>query len=221
MFCSECGTEADGKFCYNCGSPLHVAGSTDRSSNVPPAKVEPELTSNWEDDPQYEHVISAKVVRDAIVRHSDSAVQGFSAEDFLKIYGKIVPSPVPYDKLAPIVQSMYASWGVKTGQQKSGVVRAPIGVVIARALCSLAKNAQPFKSVNQADEGCTLIAEFPSSLWAMKGEIRITITLHRHGTHVDAATNIPGQMFDWGASNKTLERLFEELRTDMGIGKPA
>ena len=28
MFCSECGVEATGKFCWSCGKPLHEPSST-------------------------------------------------------------------------------------------------------------------------------------------------------------------------------------------------
>ena len=218
MFCSECGTEAGGKFCFNCGSPLQ--GSHLSNTIQPVAAVVPTPVVDWENEVRYDRIIQVEVVREAISAHASKAVKGLSGEQFLAIYDKIVSSPIPLEKLASVVQPMYASWGVRTGKQDAQSIDAPIGVVIARALCSLAKHAQPFQRVDQADEGCTLIAEFPSSIWALKGEIRIAISKKRDRTHVAALTNIPGQMFDWGKSRKSLERLFVDLNSSMGLPNP-
>ncbi|MEW4486953.1 hypothetical protein AB1L42_02670 [Thalassoglobus sp. JC818] len=221
MFCSQCGVEADGKFCFSCGHPLHQGDGIAPETNVVPPQNElispPTHSVKWEDDICYEQVLNTDIVRSAIADHGSKAIKGFSGEDCLAIYDKIVPSPIPLAKLATVVQPLYASFGVRTGKTREGTVSAPPGVVLARALCSLAKHTQPFQRVEQADDRCTLIAEFPSSIWALKGEIRITVTKQSNVAHVSALTNIPGQAFDWGKSTKALERLFSDLHSDMGI----
>lgn len=37
MFCSKCGKEANGEFCWNCGAPISSAPSNDRSEQTPPS----------------------------------------------------------------------------------------------------------------------------------------------------------------------------------------
>ncbi|TWT46370.1 hypothetical protein KOR42_43470 [Thalassoglobus neptunius] len=221
MFCSQCGVEADGKFCFACGHRLHQIDGDIHESNAAPPENEliapPSYAVNWEDDICYEQVLQADAVRSAIAEHGSKAIEGFSGEDCLAIYDKIVPSPIPLAKLATVIQPLYASFGVRTGKTREGTVNAPPGVVLARALCSLAKHAQPFQRVEQAEDRCTLIAEFPSSIWALKGEIRVTVTKQVNETHVSALTDIPGQAFDWGKSTKALERLFADLHSEMGI----
>ena len=59
MFCSECGKEAAGKFCWNCGAPLHApSGEAVTVGSVPaPATALASTTASavsWEDDFDYE-----------------------------------------------------------------------------------------------------------------------------------------------------------------------
>ncbi|MCC9609498.1 hypothetical protein LOC68_04910 [Blastopirellula sp. JC732] len=202
MFCCECGAKAQGKFCSNCGHPL--------SAPFP-------QTDDWENDVRYEAIIHVADVRAAIDLHAKSAVKGMSAETFLSICEKVVDSPVSYSALAEIAQPMYAKLGMKTGKERAEEIAAPIGRTIARVVCSLAKHGQPIESVQQGEGGCVITAEFPSSIWAMKGQLKISIVRLVQGTLVGAETIIPGQMFDWGKSTSALAQLFADVQCEMGL----
>ncbi|TWT30571.1 hypothetical protein [Blastopirellula retiformator] len=199
MFCCECGAKAQGKFCSNCGH-----------------KIAPQ-TDDWENDVRYEAIIHVPEVRAAIDCCAQGTAKGMSAETFLSICEKVVDSPVSYGALAEISQSMYAKMGMKTGQERVEEIAAPIGRTIARVVCSLAKHGQKIESVQQGDGGCVITAEFPSSIWAMKGELKVSIVQLPTGTLVGAETIIPGQWFDWGKSTAALALLFDDLQTDMGL----
>jgi hypothetical protein len=71
--------------------------------------------------------------------------------------------------------------------------------------------------VEQFDAGCLLIAELPSSVCALAGQLTVGIEHRPKRTKVTAATRIPGQMYDWGKSQRCLDVLFKDLDTDLGL----
>ncbi len=211
MYCSECGTRASGKFCHKCGSRLHAPEH--QQDSVVDTDVEWESDVPWEHDPRYERIVRVEAVRSAITRHSAAAPKGISGEAILEVYDKIVASPIPLATLATVVQPLYASWGIRTGKERSEVVDMPIGRTIAVALISLAKHGLPFQDAQQSDSGCQLNAELPSSICALKGSLSITLIQKGQKTAVHAATTIPGQMYDWGKSDRCLDQLLSDLRS--------
>ena len=214
MFCSQCGVKASGRFCHSCGSHLHFAdtvpATTDTASVV-------NKSANWEEDPLYENIIRIESVRAVIAQHAANAPKGISAEAFLAVYDKVLQSPIPLERLAAVVQPLYASLGIRTGKDRTELLRIPVGRAIARTLCSLAKHGQTLQNVEQHENGCLVHADLPSSVCALKGAL--TVSLHRceSGTQVAATTSIPGQWYDWGKSNRCLEQLFNDLRTELGL----
>lgn len=219
MFCSECGTKAHGKFCFQCGAALQ--SSTDvllllKDQEIVEAECAPNFTA-WEHDARYENIVRVEVVRTTIAQHAIKASKGLSGEQILALYDKVIASPVPLEKLAGVIQPLYASWGVRTGKERVELINAPIGRTIARTLCSLAKHSQTFDRAEQHETGCILYAELPSSLTALKGQLIISLLRHEQQTQVTASTNIPGQFFDWGKSTRALEQFFTEIRTDLGL----
>ena len=48
-------------------------------------------------------------------------------------------------------------------------------------------------------------------MFALEGDLILTVSRTQGGTQVEAKTEIPGQMFDWGKSSRCLEALFGEL----------
>jgi hypothetical protein len=110
--------------------------------------------------------------------------------------------------IASIVAPIYAQMGVKTGKKRRDTIDQPIGRMIVAVLCGLAENGLTLREVHQGDTGCVVEANLPSDLFALKGQLVVTIERTNSGTSIEAVTNIPGQWFDWGKSTRCLDKLF-------------
>lgn len=219
MFCSQCGTKAEGKFCYQCGAPL--AGATSQSMamtpTAPPQAGDEPLTvlpADWADEVHYETVMRVPEVRERIERHAKLAPKRVSGEDLLAIFDKVASPNIPTQKLAAIAQPIYAALGIGTGKRRAESVNAPVGRALVRVLCSLARRGQPLRTVRQAEDGCMLEASLPSDAFALEGDLVVSIRRHGQATEVEAATRIKGQLYDWGKSKRCLNTLFEDLQAE-------
>lgn len=197
-YCSHCGASAENKFCSRCGQPL-------AASPAAPG-------GDWRQLICFEEVVRAPEARARIQAGAARSRKRLSGEEFLAMAGSVMSIGVPLDKLAGVVQPLYASWGVKTGKEQRQRVHAPPGETLVRVLCSLAERGQELRQVQQADDACTLVATFPSDLLALEGRLLVTVERAAEGSHVVAATKIEGQAFDWGKSRRGLERLFTDLQ---------
>lgn len=205
-FCSNCGEPAHGNFCSSCGHRIALEAVE---------KVEPEtLTGSWDDEVRYETLLRHREVRDLIKRYADSAVKGPTGEQILSIAEKIIPMGISTEKLLAVVVPIYKKMGIQMGRERQGMIAAPVGRVIVRALCSLAKHGQTIRQVHQADDGCQIDAVLPSDLWALEGDLYVTVQRQGTMTHVAARTHLAGQYLDWGKSTRRLERLFKEIQVD-------
>ncbi|MBA2116293.1 hypothetical protein [Bremerella alba] len=216
MFCSHCGVKADGNFCFQCGSPLRQADEMVSIDNTVSEDLVPAVLC-WDDDANYERIAQHPEVRTAIASHAAQARPGLSAEALMEIADKVVPIGISYSAVASIAQPMWASLGVRTGKQRSAVFAVPIGRTMARVLCSLAKNQQPVQRVEQETDGCTIQAELPSSVWAMKGILTVKLVRQDDGCVVTVATDIPGQAFDWGMSQRCVDSLLQEIQQNLDL----
>ncbi len=212
MFCSECGKPAQGKFCSNCGYALttgesDAGGATDL---VAPADIVPD----WDHEVRYEAILQYPGVRTTIERHARQAPKRLSGEQFLAIADKVVPLGVPIEKVAAVAQPLFTRLGIKTGKHRTGQVAAPVGKVLLRVLCSLARHGQSLRGVTQAEDGCLLEAALPSDMFALEGDLLVSVRRAGPFAEVDATTQIGGQLFDWGKSNRSLDRLFDDLSRD-------
>ncbi len=214
MYCSQCGTEAKGKFCQECGGQIHGAN---HATPINGQTVRVDNHVFWDEDSNYDNIIRMEPVRTAIANHAASAQKGISGEAILAIYDKIIASPIPLESLAAVLQPLYQSMGIKTGKELREVVRLPIGLTIASVLCSFAKNGQDFLSAQQIEMGCVLKAELPSSVCSLKGSLTVFLVKRQVATEVLASTVIPGQVYDWGKSQRCLQRLFQDLKSDLGL----
>jgi hypothetical protein len=197
MHCSQCGKRAEGKFCWQCGAALEPP--------TPPA--------DWQFEQSYETLIRVPEVREAIAAHAGQARPGITGEQYLAMADKLIPMGVSLELLAAIVQPLYASWGIGMSRRRQERIDAPIGRVLLRVLCSLAAQGQKLRTVEQAADGCHIMAALPSDLWSMEGDLLIGVRGVGAVTEVEAATKIKGQYFDWGKSNQRLATLFRDLTT--------
>lgn len=207
MFCSACGVEAGGNFCSLCGADL------DLSSAEPINADNPLPAGDWANQKCLDELLELPEVRALITQHMEQAHVPLSAEAFLKACD-IAMKPltgVSLSKLSSVVQPFYARIGIRTGKQQQRIIKAPPGRTLVALLCSLARHGQKLCRVIWDKEGCLLEASLPSDVWSYEG--RLIISIHWVGREavVEAATNIKGQLFDWGKSKRCLEELFTDL----------
>lgn len=222
MFCSDCGAKADGRFCWQCGVKLHTmqatepgratAGTSDESHAVKfvsdsATTFSQGATDDWADEICYERLLAVDAVRDRVASAGRRHQPGVSGEQFLAVFDAIVPTGVSIEKLSVALQPVYGRLGIKTGQTASWLLPARAGHAFLAALCALASHGHTLKSVEQATTRCDLRMTIPSSLWALAGELVVTIERESAGTRVIAAANVTGQMFDWGHCRRVLERI--------------
>lgn len=206
MFCSECGAKAAGKFCSHCGAPLLGVVS-----------VEPTIPIDWATLVDYETIISVPAVRDRIARNAAQSKKAMTGEEFLDLYGKafgkLAGIPVPMATVAHFAQALHAKLGIKTGKSRSASFATPPGETLVVVLCSLARHGRTLRDVQQFADGCIVTATLPSDVRALEGTLILSIARQGAGTIVEARTNIPGQMFDWGKSTRCLEGILSEIAT--------
>jgi len=179
---------------------------------APPRAVE-DVAQDWSRETSYERLIRVPEIRDMIDRHAAMAVKRVSGEEFLSLCEKAIPLGVPFGKLVPSAQSFNAQLGIKTGKQRSKTLRTAPGVVMVAVLCSFARHDQAVRKTTQFEDGCLLEATIPSDLWALEGALHVSVRRAGEGTRVEAATKIPGQLFDWGKSNRCLKEFFNDLKS--------
>ena len=233
MYCSECGKSAQGKFCWNCGHSLSVApseaalsiataaillrGANSLAPAAAPQVVEAaEPVGDWETEVRYEALMRFPDVRASIERHAAQAPKRMSGDQFLQVAEKLMPNSAPLEKVALMAQPIYASLGVGTGKEQTQVVDAPVGRVIVRVLCLLARRGQALRGVRQASDGCFFEAVLPSDFRSFEGDMLVTVRRREWKTEVTAATKIKGQFFDWGKSRRVLADFFADLQLDPG-----
>lgn len=223
MYCSECGTKGTGKFCTGCGNRLAAADGSgtavaDRGAanggelNYDPSVV---LAIDWSELVDYEQLMSIPAVRDRIARAAAQSKKRMTGEEILDLYGKALGKlagvPLPMSAIAGFAQSAYAKLGVKTGKSQATILAIPPGETLVRLLCSLAKEGRSLRDVQQLADGCIVKAALPSDLFALEGDLVVAVVRQGRATRVEAHTDIPGQMFDWGKSTRCLEGLLGEL----------
>jgi hypothetical protein len=244
MYCSECGKPASGKFCSNCGTPLmsaatavsvaapvapaaitptvppapHLPLSAAMAAAMPPVVNPPVVNPpvvNWDQEWRYEELMKVPEVRRIIDRHAAMARTAISAEQFNKFADKVLQNPIPSDKLAAFAQPIFGSMGIRTGKDRTTVIDAPIGRVMLRVLCSLARHGQSLRGVQQGPDGCTLTAVLPSDPMSLEGDVSVIVRrCDTRSTNLTAAMKIAGQLYDWGKCRRALDGFFADMQID-------
>ncbi len=202
MFCSNCGTKASGNFCSACGTALQA----------PAAPEPPEvLPIDWTNEIRYERLIAVPEVRDRIAAAGSLHRKQVSAEQFLATFDKLVPLGVSLEGLMEVCVPLYDRIGIRTGKKAQLQLHQPAGKVLVAVLCAMAEGGNELKQVDQSDEACVLHATIPSTIWAVGGQLVITVEQTPTVTLIAASTKIPGALYDWGRSKRLLESMFQKV----------
>lgn len=199
MFCTNCGTQRTGEFCALCGRPFAVPAI------------------DWRNEVRYAVLLYFPEVRDQLAQASCHA-KGWTGEQWLDICDKAFKpiAGVSLKTAAAIAGPINAWMGIKTGKSRGAAFALPTGQAIVEVLCAFARHDLPLAEVHQEESGCILDAEMPADLFCLHGKLIVKIHREGAGTKVEASTQIPGQKFDWGKSNRCLDRLFGDLQTAAG-----
>lgn len=204
MYCVNCGLKLTGQFCAGCGTN---ATSPSEGRDLLP-------TGDWRQELRYDVLMRYPEVR-ARLADLPEAEKCISAEAWMEL-GETVLKPfggLSAKTVTSIVVPLSTKMGIKTGKTRTELLADPPGQVMVEVLCALARHGWSLVKVHQGDLGCVFDAKLPSDFWSFEG--KITVAVERRGTQtkVEAATNIPGQRFDWGKSACCLDALFADLRT--------
>lgn len=159
-------------------------------------------------------------MREQIAKQAALAEKGMSAEEFLGSAEKVLGPLAAGVSLLPVAElghKLGSGLGIGTSKSRVEQFDLPVGRVIVGALCSLARRGMAIDTVEQGEDGCLIEAAMPSSAFILAGTLAIVVSREGSGARVEAAAKVTGQMFDWGASRKSLSNLF----TDIGRFAPA
>jgi hypothetical protein len=207
MYCTECGTQGNGKFCGQCGHPLGGQGRT-----APP----PLPPVDWTHSLDHAVVSSAPAVREQIAMAEVRASQKLDGEQLFDVVDKMVQpltSGVSARLAAKLAKPLTSALGIRTGKQHREVLALPPGKVLAQVLVALAEFGHKLTKVEQQPHSCTLLATIPTDLCSLEGLLKLTITRLPHGTELAAEAVIEGQWYDWGKCQRRLDELVQSVRT--------
>ncbi len=239
MFCTQCGkpySMAD-KFCGKCGTPRSADAETDGMTNAsfvpnagklsmfsapagqdvspPIMHVDPASLPDWRTATDYVNVIGHPEVQNLVREAKGANPGGMSAEDFINVAKPLMKAvgadAVPLKLVMDIAQPMYAKMGVKTGSETRQGYKSAFGRTLAAVLCSMASRNQKLVRIDEGSDGCVLHAELPSTMFAYKSQMTLTLAQVPEGTVMTGAVTVPGQMSDWGHSKKVLAALHEDV----------
>jgi hypothetical protein len=204
VYCSNCGTKAEGRYCFNCGSPL----INDLPSDF-----------DWTGTLDYSTLRRVQAVRDRIAQCADGARAKLSAEKFIEYCDTalkpLIGIPIPLkpitELVTPLVLPIYSRLGINVEKAQVRDFRIAPGVALVTALCFLARQSMEVVRVHQLPRACVIEARIPSDMWSWAGSLVMTVTHEDERVKVEAASIIKGQKYDWGKSNRLLRELFADL----------
>jgi hypothetical protein len=213
MYCSNCGAQASGNFCFACGAKLAVDQPVAMETSTADSHATSGIPANPLLDNNYALLLQSPDVRRLIEHYAKQAPSNRSAEDFLKLADHAVKpfTKVSFATIAQIIVPIYQQLGIKTGKSYSNTFAISIQDMIIKILCSLAKNGYPLQSVERASNGLLFLARLNSDMWTWGGDIVITLENQDSKTSVSIDVKIKGQLYDWGKSKSIIEKISTDI----------
>ncbi len=205
MYCSHCGAKETGNFCSQCGTKLATSD------------LETTETTNWHDEIDYSKLLTIPEVGRLISQAEKNGTRNLSMEEILALFGdtlKPLTGGVSLEKIADISRPLSSKLDLKVRKNRCTTLAEPPGKIIVKFLCWLAKSDQKVVAVNQAHDGCIIEATLPSDIWSRAGNISVMVKRKNNNTLFEATSEIKGQMFDFGKSERLLDNLFEYIHEE-------
>jgi hypothetical protein len=159
----------------------------------------------------YRQVVDDRHCQEILKWAAAEADTQMSGEEFLTSAAKVVAVPLPLGAIGAGLSRGYAALGVTTGKTQTYIVDQPYGYVLLAVLAFLAASAMPIVDVADTNDHSLIQAVLPSNPFTWKGRIIVTLRADGRRVHLEAATKISGQMYDWGRSKRTLVKLFQAV----------
>lgn len=212
MFCTNCGVRGEGNFCAACGARHSPPGKPADADEIPVQVVEDgfEANADWTCWHEYERLINHPPVRRRLQAAAQRSSQRITADQFMAVCDGVLggmTGGVPVSVIAKIAMPINKKHGFRTGKQRTLHTSLPVGAAVVEVLCWLARTERTLKGAVQMPAGCRLHASLPFDLRAYEGELTVSIAAAATGTTIQAETEIAGQWYDWGKSNKALDEL--------------
>lgn len=211
MYCYNCGTKAEGRFCWKCGTRVDMGPG---AGEVPAQRPEVLPSTSGAGQLDLAAVARSAAVRELVGQYAAQARRRISGEEFLKAFDKPFTAAIgiPISPIALIAQPIYARMGVQTGKERVAHIPRTARDTFIAVLCSLASNGQLVRALHAGTDGFMIEAVLPSDMWAFEGTILVTLRQAGPDTEVRASTVIKGQIFDWGKSNACLDTLLTDAQ---------
>lgn len=208
MFCSNCGKEAQGNFCWSCGAPLDAGAELENVELT-------EVVVDWTELTDCDKLLKIPAVRERIARHAALSKKRMSAEEFMdnceKVFSPLMGGLPVATLTTKLIRPLYIKLGIEMRKVRSETLYRRPGEVLVGVLCSLAAAGQELRRATREHDGCVLEATIPSDMWSFEGDLIVAVRPQGKTTVVEAAIVVKGQKFDWGKSRRCLDRLFGDL----------
>jgi hypothetical protein len=109
-------------------------------------------------------------------------------------------------------EGVAARW-IGTGKEAEHVFEQPYGYVALAVLTFFAEKKMQITGISEANDEGLIEAVLPRNFLSVEGQIAVKLRADEFRVITAAAVKVPGQMYDWGRSKRTLAKLFEAVDT--------
>jgi len=116
----------------------------------------------------------------------------------------------------PDFEGWAARW-IGTGKEARHVVEQPYGYVVLGVLTFLAERKMRLTAIAETSDEGLIEAILPRNALSIEGQVIVRLRADEGRVIIEAAVKVPGQMYDWGRSTRTLAKLFETVDAKVAI----
>jgi hypothetical protein len=167
---------------------------------------------SWFDEHRIEVLLLNELVRSRIARYTHGGrTRAGVVDEIEKAFGTGTTAGFMFGISVAGSVFLQGARGMRPGQKRTDNVPWPVGRTIVAVLCSLANRNQELADVAQGGDGCTLAAKVSFSALSVPAILTVSIRRNESGSVVEAGTQMPSGVIDWGKSKRILERLHTDV----------
>lgn len=168
--------------------------------------------SSWFHEHRIEVLLLNELVRSRIARYTNGGHKRVGVVDEIeKAFGTGTTAGFVFGISVAGSVFLQGARGMGSGRKRTENVPWPVGRTIVAVLCSLANRNQELADVAQGSDGCTLAAKVSFSAFSVPAILTVSIRRDESGCLVEAGTQMPSGVIDWGKSKRILEGLYTDV----------